>query len=112
VCSSTPENFSPRDCIGMFSLRLLIILAYAAAFSTSFLLFPRFLTRLPFLLFSSKPTEGEKLKMETVLFVESGFGCDQHGQNATKAAMRACRNAIEFNSIPSTSTIIPGKIVA
>lgn len=31
----------------------------------------------------------------TVLFVECGFGCDQHGQTATKAAVRACRNAIE-----------------
>lgn len=48
------------------------------------------------------------LKMNTILFVESGFGCDQHGQNSTKAALRACRNAIEFNSIPSIRNIIPG----
>jgi uncharacterized protein (TIGR02058 family) len=32
--------------------------------------------------------------MEHVLFVEVGFGSDQHGQDATKAAVRACRNAI------------------
>lgn len=38
--------------------------------------------------------------MERVLFSECGFGADQHGQDATKAALRACRNAIEFNSIP------------
>jgi hypothetical protein len=43
-----------------------------------------------------------------VLFVETGFGADQHGQNATKAAVRACRNAIEFNSIPSIAAIVPG----
>ena len=38
---------------------------------------------------------------EQVLFVEMGWGADQHGQNATKACVRAARNAIEFNSIPS-----------
>ena len=45
--------------------------------------------------------------METVLFIEVGFGNDQHGQNPTKAAVRACRNAIEFNSIPSIAKIVP-----
>lgn len=45
---------------------------------------------------------------QKVLFVESGFGCDQHGQNATKAAVRACRNAIEFNSLPALRELIPG----
>lgn len=29
------------------------------------------------------------------------------GQSATKAAVRACRNAIEFNSIPSISRLVP-----
>jgi uncharacterized protein (TIGR02058 family) len=46
--------------------------------------------------------------MKHVLFIEAGFGADQHGQNATKAAVRACRNAIEFNSIPSIAALIPG----
>ena len=46
--------------------------------------------------------------MKHVLFIETGFGADQHGQNATKAAVRACRNAIEFNSIPSVAALIPG----
>mmetsp|Transcript_4555 Transcript_4555/g.5272 ORF Transcript_4555/g.5272 Transcript_4555/m.5272 type:complete len:213 (-) Transcript_4555:203-841(-) len=45
--------------------------------------------------------------VETVLFVECGFGNDSHGQSATKAAVRACRNAIEFNSIPSVSRLVP-----
>lgn len=47
-------------------------------------------------------------QLKQVLFVETGFGADQHGQNVTKAAMRACRNAIEFNSIPSIRQIVPG----
>mmetsp|Transcript_21775 Transcript_21775/g.53997 ORF Transcript_21775/g.53997 Transcript_21775/m.53997 type:complete len:203 (+) Transcript_21775:78-686(+) len=45
--------------------------------------------------------------VETVLFVECGFGNDSHGQSATKAAVRACRNAIEFNSIPSVARLVP-----
>ena len=44
---------------------------------------------------------------EQVLFVEMGWGADQHGQNATKACVRAARNAIEFNSIPSIRKIVP-----
>eukprot|EP00635_Sarcinochrysidales_sp_CCMP3193_P008371 CAMPEP_0118903702 /NCGR_PEP_ID=MMETSP1166-20130328/8469_1 /TAXON_ID=1104430 /ORGANISM="Chrysoreinhardia sp, Strain CCMP3193" /LENGTH=204 /DNA_ID=CAMNT_0006842935 /DNA_START=109 /DNA_END=723 /DNA_ORIENTATION=+ len=47
-------------------------------------------------------------KMENVLFVETGFGCDGHGQDATKAALRAARNAIEFNSIPCVDSLVPG----
>lgn len=38
------------------------------------------------------------------MFVQMGFGVDQHGNGnnagATKASVRAVRNAIEFNSIP------------
>ncbi|GMH79608.1 hypothetical protein TrLO_g6272 [Triparma laevis f. longispina] len=37
-----------------------------------------------------------------------GFGNDGHGQNVTKAATRAARNSIEFNSIPSIRTLVPG----
>jgi len=46
--------------------------------------------------------------METILFVECGFGADAHGQNSTKAAVRACRNAIEFNQIPCIGDVVPG----
>ena len=53
-------------------------------------------------------TGPEALGMQKVLFVEVGMGADQHGQDATKAAVRACRNAIEFNSIPSIRDIVPG----
>lgn len=56
-------------------------------------------------LFGVAGTEPIQTKL---LFVETGFGCDQHGQNSTKAAVRACRNAIEFNSLPSLREIIPG----
>lgn len=38
----------------------------------------------------------------------TGFGADAHGQDSTKAAVRACRNAIEFNQLPSISEIVPG----
>lgn len=43
----------------------------------------------------------------TDAFTPLGFGNDSHGQSATKAAVRACRNAIEFNSIPSVSKLVP-----
>ncbi|XP_061363467.1 uncharacterized protein LOC133307062 [Gastrolobium bilobum] len=36
-----------------------------------------------------------------LLFVEMGVGYDQHGQNITAAAMRACGDAISSNSIPA-----------
>ncbi|CAI5464181.1 unnamed protein product [Closterium sp. Yama58-4] len=50
--------------------------------------------------------EGSRMK---VLFVEMGVGYDQHGQNVTKAAIKACRNAITSNSIPAFRTgAIPG----
>jgi len=47
-------------------------------------------------------------RMTQVLFVETGFGVDGHGQDATKAAVRAARNAIEFNSIPCIENVVPG----
>jgi uncharacterized protein (TIGR02058 family) len=45
-----------------------------------------------------------------LFFVQLGFGVDQHGgrDDATKAAIRAVRNAIEFNSIPGVVENIPG----
>lgn len=47
--------------------------------------------------------------MSNLFFAQMGFGVDQHGDsNATKAAIRAVRNAIEFNSIPGVVEAIPG----
>ncbi|KFK44731.1 hypothetical protein AALP_AA1G295400 [Arabis alpina] len=44
-----------------------------------------------------------------LLFVEMGVGYDQHGQDVTSAAMRACKNAISSNSIPAfRKGAIPG----
>lgn len=51
----------------------------------------------------------ETTHISNLFFVQMGFGVDQHGDNdATKAAMRAVRNAIEFNSIPGVIEAIPG----
>eukprot|EP00271_Cylindrocystis_brebissonii_P021454 TRINITY_DN7638_c0_g1_i5.p1 TRINITY_DN7638_c0_g1~~TRINITY_DN7638_c0_g1_i5.p1 ORF type:complete len:447 (+),score=43.18 TRINITY_DN7638_c0_g1_i5:49-1341(+) len=53
--------------------------------------------------------DGVKDKEFTVLFVEMGVGYDQHGQNITTAAVRACKAAISSNSIPAFRTgAIPG----
>lgn len=49
----------------------------------------------------------ERIGSENIFFIELGFGNDSHGQSSTKAAVRACRNAIEFNSIPSIKRLIP-----
>mmetsp|Transcript_5281 Transcript_5281/g.7768 ORF Transcript_5281/g.7768 Transcript_5281/m.7768 type:complete len:190 (-) Transcript_5281:208-777(-) len=61
---------------------------------------------------SADDTTSVQTRMEShvkeVLFIECGFGNDQHGQTGTKAAVRACRNAIEFNSIPSINRLVPG----
>lgn len=57
---------------------------------------------------SLPPEHNKEPFLQNVLFVECGFGNDSHGQSATKAAVRACHNAIESNSIPSVSEIVPG----
>ncbi|CAN6482741.1 unnamed protein product [Victoria cruziana] len=45
--------------------------------------------------------EGSADSAMKLLFVEMGVGYDQHGQDITAAAMRACRDAIASNSIPA-----------
>jgi Conserved hypothetical protein (Lin0512_fam) len=51
----------------------------------------------------------ESTFISNLFFVQVGFGVDQHGDNdATKAATRAVRNAIEFNSIPGVIEALPG----
>lgn len=44
---------------------------------------------------------------EEVIMIESGVGTDQHGQDLTKASVRACKDAISFNSIPSLGKLMP-----
>lgn len=46
--------------------------------------------------------------MEHVMFIELGMGVDLHGQDVTKAACRAVRNAIERNSLPGMRTLVGG----
>jgi len=57
-------------------------------------------------------SQSPKTMMTNLLFVQTGFGVDQHGDRskdgATKAAVRAVRNAIEFNSIPGVIEAVPG----
>ena len=54
----------------------------------------------------------EGATLDRLGFVQLGFGVDQHGKRgaggATKAAVRACRNALEFNSIPGMVEFVPG----
>lgn len=42
-----------------------------------------------------------------IAFVELGMGADLHGQDLTKAAVKACRNAIERNSAPGWIALCP-----
>src|SRR4051794_15571579 len=44
--------------------------------------------------------------MDKVMFIELGMGADLHGQDVTKAASRAMRNAIERNSMPGLRELI------
>lgn len=45
--------------------------------------------------------------MRKLLFIEAGMGIDLHGQDVTKASVRAARNAIHHNSMPGLSFILP-----
>jgi len=42
------------------------------------------------------------------MFIEIGMGVDLHGQNVTKAAVRAVQNAIHHNSMPGIRSVLPG----
>ncbi len=46
--------------------------------------------------------------MDQIMFIETGMGIDVHGQNVTKAAIRAVQNAIHFISMPGIRTVLPG----
>lgn len=45
--------------------------------------------------------------MDKMMFVEIGMGIDLHGQNVTKAAIRAVQNAIHHNSMPGIRSVLP-----
>ncbi|MFT8871852.1 MAG: Lin0512 family protein [Sporolactobacillus sp.] len=46
--------------------------------------------------------------MKHLLFIETGVGIDVHGQNVTKAAVRAVVDAIHKNSMPGITAVLPG----
>ncbi|MFD1040365.1 Lin0512 family protein [Virgibacillus byunsanensis] len=45
--------------------------------------------------------------MKQTLFVQTGTGVDVHGQNITKAAVRAVENSIWYNSMPGIEKVLP-----
>lgn len=47
--------------------------------------------------------------MDKLVFIETGMGVDVHGQNITKAAVRAIKNAIHTNSMPGIRSILPNQ---
>ncbi|GIP38683.1 hypothetical protein J31TS4_19630 [Paenibacillus sp. J31TS4] len=46
--------------------------------------------------------------MDKLFFIEIGMGADLHGQDVTKAAVRAVKNAIHHNSMPGLRSVLPG----
>ncbi|MBX0359134.1 Lin0512 family protein [Halobacillus faecis] len=45
--------------------------------------------------------------MDQLMFIQTGMGTDVHGQNVTKAAVRAIKNAIHTNSMPGIRSVLP-----
>ncbi|MGG3622274.1 Lin0512 family protein [Bacillus gobiensis] len=47
--------------------------------------------------------------MNTLLFIQTGYGIDLHGKDVTKASIRAVENAVLSNSIPGIKEVLPDK---
>lgn len=45
--------------------------------------------------------------MDNTMFIEIGMGIDLHGQDVTKASVRAVQQAIHHNSMPGLRSILP-----
>lgn len=45
--------------------------------------------------------------MDQLMFIQTGTGTDVHGQNITKASVRAVKNAIHPNSMPGIREALP-----
>jgi len=54
---------------------------------------------------SKEPSE--KPFMSKIISIQCGVGHETHGQSASKAAVKACRQAIEFTSMPQLSDLVP-----
>ncbi|KAL3145385.1 hypothetical protein ABBQ38_001635 [Trebouxia sp. C0009 RCD-2024] len=65
-----------------------------------------------YLQMASKSTQGAKLRtpkgFNKLLAVNMGFGVDQHGQDATEAAVRAVKHAMESTALPGVLSMVPG----
>jgi len=49
-----------------------------------------------------------EVNLDNVFFVQIGTGVDLHGQDITKAAIRAVEDAIRSNSMPGLRAVLPG----
>lgn len=47
------------------------------------------------------------IDLEKMMFIETGMGIDVHGQDITRAAVRAVKNAIHYNSMPGIRSVLP-----
>ncbi|DBA86697.1 TPA: hypothetical protein ACH3X1_005149 [Trebouxia sp. C0004] len=69
-------------------------------------------TGLPYLQMASQHTQGAKLRtpkgFNKLLAVNIGYGVDQHGQDATEAAVRAVQNAMGSTALPGVLSMVPG----
>ncbi|MYL51019.1 hypothetical protein GLV98_16105 [Halobacillus litoralis] len=45
--------------------------------------------------------------MDHLMFIQTGMGTDVHGQDVTKASIRAIKNAIHTNSMPGIRSVLP-----
>lgn len=46
--------------------------------------------------------------MDHALFIEIGMGADLHGQNSTKASVRAVEDVLHRNSLPGMAEVLNG----
>ncbi len=95
-----------RFVVQSFAILLTLLVCGDAFLSPSkMLILERQILRSPLVLgMSTRPSSTKG--MDRVVIVQAGFGCC-HGRNPTKAAVRACCNAIDSNSV-KIRTIIPG----
>ncbi|XP_043688185.1 uncharacterized protein LOC122639399 [Telopea speciosissima] len=106
-CSVIKAQFIPSSEIGLFSRNNCISLSFSN--SNRILFAPiRFPRLLPTIRAAATMESNQRESVNSgvipvmkLLFVEMGVGYDQHGQDITSAAMRACRDAISSNSIPA-----------
>lgn len=47
------------------------------------------------------------INLKKIMFIETGMGIDVHGQDITRAAVRAVKNAIHYNSMPGIRSVLP-----